>query len=264
MNPQTDWLTALIILAAGLVLGMLFLFKSRRRQENEDTLELRLDALVERLRDDGLDPAERVQLETETADVLRQIDARPAMGTAPASSFLASMMKGLAWGVTTFAVLGALGYMVATKASPRTPDPVAAAPAAQPEIAALEKQLAADPSNDVLRMDLARTELQRDNLMGVFEHTKIVLERNPDHSGALTMQAMVRAAMGEADVATQLLERATKSDPTNLDARVAMAWVHARNGRMSEAEKTIAEAVRAVPAEKELLDKVLVQIRTKG
>lgn len=195
MNPETDWLTTLIIVAAGLVLGMLFLFNGRRPKKNAD------------------------------------------------GSFLPSALKGFAWGMATFAVLGALGSMVMTKASPRP---------------------TAKPRNDIsARLDRAQQELERDNLIAVFDETKAVLERDPDNSRALTLQAMVRAAMGERDRATEMLQRAAKSDPLNLDARVALAWVHAQNGRMSEAEKTIAAAIHDVPSERALLEKVLRQIKTR-
>ena len=266
MNPQTDWLSAVIILAAGLILGAIFLYLTRRSKKGGD-LETRRDALIAQLRDPDLDPAERQSLELETAAVLRAIDEAVPAATAPASSFLASAMKGFAWGVATFAVLGALGYMVVTSASPRTaPTPVPVAAPAPPVVDAgiesLKKQIAADPRNVRLRNDLAHKELERDNLMAVFEETKIVLEQDPENSRALTLQAMVRAAMGEGDRATEMLQRAVKSDPRNLDARVALAWVHARNGRMSEAETTIANAIKDVPSEKALLEKVLQQIRT--
>lgn len=229
MSPQTDWLTAVIILAAGLILGLLFLYRSRRSDTS-------LDKLIEQLRNPDLDPGERERLELQTAQLLREMDESVPVR----SPFLASAMKGFGWGVATFAVLAALGYFVIAKASPK-PVPVAAA---------------SDP------LDLAQQELERDNLMGVFEQTKIVLDKDPENSRALTLQAMVRAAMGEGDRAAEMLQRAMKSDPMNLDARVAMAWVHAQNGRMSEAEKIIADAIVAVPAEKELLEKVLQQIKT--
>lgn len=269
MNAQTDWLTALIILAAGLVLGMLFLYMSRRSKKGVD-LAGRCDALVEQLRNPNLEAAERQRLEIETVAVLRALDDEPAeepviAEAVPAGSFFAAAMKGFVWGAGTFAVLGALGYMVATTASPRDASAAVTAPApAVPGdgIEDLRKRLAAEPRNHELRNDLAQKELERDNLMAVFEETKLVLEHDPENSRALTLQAMVRAAMGEGDRAMELLQRATKSDPRNLDARVAMAWVHARNGRMSEAEKTIALAVKDVPSEKELLEKVLQQIRT--
>ncbi len=266
MNPETDWLSALIILAAGLILGALFLFMTRRSKKSSD-LETRRDALVDKLRNPDLDPTERQALELETAEVLRAIDDVPApTEVVPASPFLAAAMKGFAWGVSTFAVLGALGYMVAMKASPRTapaPAPASAPPTTDPTIESLKSKIAADPKNLELRNDLAQKELEHDNLMAVFEETKLVLDRDPENSRALTLQAMVRAAMGEGDRAMELLERATKSDPHNLDARVAIAWVHARSGRMNDAEKTIASAIKDVPSEKELLEKVLQQIKIR-
>ena len=245
MNPQTDWLTAVIILAAGLILGALFLFMTRRRREKSP-----LDTLIEQLRDPGLDPAGRERLELQTAALLREMDEGVAEPAVAQASFFASAMKGFAWGIATFAVLGGLGYMVMAKASPKE------SPAAAP-VAAAAVPAGADP------LDIAQQELQRDNLMAVFEQTKIVLDKDPENSRALTLQAMVRAAMGEGERATEMLERAMKSDPMNLDARVALAWVHAQSGRMSEAEQTIADAIRTVPAEKELLEKVLQQIKAK-
>src|SRR5688572_6429587 len=210
MNAQTDWLSAVIILVAGLILGLLFLYKSRKSATP-------LDTLIEQLRDPDLDPIERERLELQTAELLRQMDESVPVAT----PFFASAVKGFGWGVATFAVLAALGYFVIAKASPK------------------ETIKAVDP------LDIAQQELERDNLMGVFEQTKIVLDKDPENSRALTLQAMVRAAMGEGDRAMEMLQRATKSDPMNLDARVAMAWVHAQNGRMSEAEKTIADAIAA-------------------
>jgi cytochrome c-type biogenesis protein CcmH/NrfG len=204
-----------------------------------NALETQRDALLAKLRDANLDPAEREALEVETAAVLREIDE-----TVPANPFLASAMKGFAWGVAVFAILAALGYMVVTSASPRDASP-------------------APSLTDQQRLDRAQQELDRDNLMGVFEETKAVLEHDPENSRALTLQAMVRAAMNEGDRATAMLQRATKSDPRNLDARVALAWVHAQNGRMPEAEKTIALAIKEVPSEKALLEKVLQQIKTR-
>jgi Tfp pilus assembly protein PilF len=239
MTAQTDWLSAGAILLAGLVLGLLFLFMTRRRSKTA------LDTLIEQLRKPDLDPAERERLELQTAELLREMDEGVATEPVATSSFFASAMKGFGWGVATFAVLAALGYFVIAKASPK-PMPVSAAPAA----------VSGDP------LAIAQQELERDNLMGVFEQTKIVLDKDPENSRALTLQAIVRAAMGEGDRATELLQRAMKSDPANLDARVALAWVHAQNGRVGEAETIIDDAIKAVPSEKELLEKVRTQFRS--
>lgn len=239
MNAPTDWLSAGAILVAGLILGFLFLFITRRRSKTT------LDTLIEQLRNPDLDASERERLELQTAELLRQMDDGVATEPVATSSFFASAMKGFGWGIATFAVIGGLGYFVIAKASPK--------PAPQPA----PVSTAADP------LDIAQQELERDNLMGVFEQTRIVLDKDPENSRALTLQAMVRAAMGEGDRAAEMLRRAMKSDPTNLDARVALAWVYAQNGRVNEAEKVIADAIEAVPSEKELLEKVRKQITTK-
>ena len=236
MNPQTDWLSAVIILVAGLILGLLFLYITRRSKTTP-----KLDTLIEQLRNPDLDPAERERLELRTAAILREMDEGMTPEPVATSSFFASALKGFGWGVATFAVFAALGYMVVTKAAPRSTQAAATAPA--------------DP------LEIARQELERDNLVAVFEQTKIVLDKDPENSRALTLQAMVRAAMGEGDRAAEMLQRAMKSDPMNLDARVALAWVYAQSGRMSEANKTLADAMDAVPSEKELLEKVRTQIQ---
>lgn len=202
MNAQTDWLSAVVILAAGLILGVLFFFLSRRRSRTT------LDTLIEQLRNPDLDPAERERLEQQSAAILREMDEGIAPEpVAATSSFWASAMKGFGWGVATFAVLAALGYMVVSKAAPRSAPAVPAAATVSP----------VDP------LDIAQQELERDNLVAVFDQTKIVLDKDPENSRALTLQALVRVAMGEGDRATEMLQRAMKSDPLNLDARVALA-----------------------------------------
>ncbi|HEX2059098.1 MAG TPA: hypothetical protein VHK90_00005, partial [Thermoanaerobaculia bacterium] len=69
MTSSTDWLSATVILAAGLILGALFIFFFTRRKsartlggdadlERKD-LEAKRDALVAQLRDPALDANER-------------------------------------------------------------------------------------------------------------------------------------------------------------------------------------------------------------
>ncbi|HEX7809404.1 MAG TPA: hypothetical protein VF608_11780, partial [Thermoanaerobaculia bacterium] len=84
MNVPTDWTSALAILAAGLILGLLVFFIARRRKASATNkrleLEAKRDALVEQLRTLGDDVAgdERAWLERETAEVLRALDRVPA------------------------------------------------------------------------------------------------------------------------------------------------------------------------------------------
>ena len=146
-----------------------------------------------------------------------------------AASTMNPAVKGFLWGAASFAALAGLGYFVMQSANPRdeggsvtggiASQQQQAAPAQpDPMVLQLEEAVRKNPDNLQMRNDLAQAYLERDNLMGVFEQTKFVLEKSPDDSRALTFQGLVRLAMGEGDEATKMLEHATKSDPKNLDA----------------------------------------------
>ena len=291
MDASTDWGSAIAILAAGLILGTLFVFFFNRRQAaaklgGEPDLELKdlqakRDALVQRLRDLGENATaeERRRLELETADVLRQLDEHKAPETQVAREHVSAhamnpAVKGFLWGAGSVAALAGLAWFVMNSAAPREEggmmtggiesqqSPQAAQPAqTDPMIQQLEAAVRNDPSNLQLRNDLAQAYLERDNLMGVFEQTKFVLEKAPNDSRALVFQGLVRMAMGETDGAMQMLRRASESDPKNLDAWVARAWMHAQQDQMVEAEKMIAEASRQSPDDRQKLEEVFAQMK---
>jgi cytochrome c-type biogenesis protein CcmH len=183
--------------------------------------------------------------------------------------------KGFLWGAGSVAALGLLFYFVMQQAAPRAEggsltggdSPMQQgqqqAPGQQPDPALQQLQAAVerDPNNLQLRNDLAQAYLERDNMMAVFEQTSFVLEKNPEDSRALTFQGLVRMAMGDMNEAVTMLQRATKSDPKNLDSWVSLAWVHAQNGNMPEAEKMIAEAAKSSPADKARLEQVFSQMK---
>ena len=287
MTGQTDWLSAVAILAAGLILGFLliYFFGRRKAAPVSDNLELRdlearRDALVAQLRDgDELSGDERTRLELETAQVLRQIDrigvtsARKESAPVKTATEQArpevrrATMIGFAWGAGTMAALGFLGYLVTTSLSPRE-DQAAPQPMQQPQQASrpdpalqqLEAAVKSQPENLDLRTDLAQAYLERENLMGVFEQTQFVLAKQPENSRAMTFEALVRLAMGESATAVTMLEKATKIDPKLLDAWVALAWVRTQEGNKKEAERTMQEAMRRRPDEKVRLQEVLDQM----
>jgi len=292
MNAPTDWVSAIAILASGLVVGMLFVYFFNRRKAapklgGEPDLELqdlegKRDALVARLREPGHSDAERRALETQTADVLRQLDKhqrRPGAAVRPAADAPVAAMnptiKGFLWGAGSVAALAGLGYFVMQQAAPRAPDvpvtgggPMAAQQQQQqpqappdPAVQRLEAAVQADPSNLQLRNDLAQMYLERDNLMGVFEQTKFVLEKSPDDGRALAYQGLVRLAMGDAGAATQMLQRATEVAPKNLDGWVARAWLYAQQKNLPEAEKMIASAIEQSPADRVRLEQVFQQMK---
>ncbi|HET7435615.1 MAG TPA: tetratricopeptide repeat protein [Thermoanaerobaculia bacterium] len=293
---STDWVSAVSILAGGLILGLLFAYFFNRRKsarmldadlERKD-LEAKRDVLVQQLRELDADaaPKERIRLENETAKVLKALDgyrATSPKAAAPAQpssgAFANPAVRGFLWGFGSFAAVAFLGYLVWQSANPRTENgPVTGGgPAgmqtaqqqpqqmpADPALQSIEAQVKATPDNLALRNQLAQAYLERDNLMGVFEQTKYVLERNPDDSRALAFQGLVRMAMGDAAGATRMLQHATKSDPTNLDAHVGLAWVYSQQGKEKEAEASIAEAARISPKDKPRLDAILAQMHNAG
>jgi cytochrome c-type biogenesis protein CcmH len=286
MNASTDWVSAIAILAAGLILGVLFMVFSRRRNartlggdpdlERKD-LEAKRDALVLQLRDPSIGVDERQRLENETADVLRRLDAFDRSAAAPATaaprtSGMDPAIKGFLWGATSVAALAALGYFVMQQATPRQEGQevtggMAAGRAQQPQAAPdpmvqqLEAAVRNEPANLQLRNDLAQAYLNTENLMGVFEQTKFVLAKQPNDSRALTYQSIVRMAMGEREEAQRMLQRATELDPKNLDGWVALAWVYAQTNRMADAERTIAQAVKQAPEEKGRLEALFAQMK---
>jgi hypothetical protein len=71
---MTDWLSASGMLLAGAIVGFMFLYGMKRRQQRGDLeradLEAKRDALIARLREGGSDP----RLEREAAEVLRKLD----------------------------------------------------------------------------------------------------------------------------------------------------------------------------------------------
>jgi tetratricopeptide (TPR) repeat protein len=290
MNAPTDWVSAIAILSAGLIVGLLFVIffnrkKSARRLGGEKDLaykdlNAKRDALVQQLRDldENASPEERRRLERETAEVLRQLDDRRGgdlvmepVQAAPVST-MNPALKGFLWGAGSFAALGLLGYMVMQAANPRQdggsvtggePSAMQAQAAQRPDpvIQQLEAAVQADPNNLALRNDLSQAYLERDNLMAVFEQTKFVLDKSPEDSRALTYQGLVRVAMGEGELAGKMLERATKSDPKNLDSWVARAWLYAQGDDMKKAESMIAEAAKQSPEDKARLDEVFTQMK---
>lgn len=294
---STDWLSAIAILAGGVILGLLFVYFVRRKPavpaaaeaeelEKED-LEAKRDALVRQLREEGLDAEERTRLELETAQVLRQLDAfkkqrrkgavapstqKPAVVVAQPAGKRAALV-GFAWGVGSVALLGGLGYFVMQSAKSRdanqgvtggetaTSTIRPATPPGDPAVQQLEAAVQKSPDDLNVRVELAKAYLERDNLMGVFDQTQYVLAKSPNDSRALTYQALVRLAMGQNADAKSMLDKATQSDPKFIDAWVALAWVNTSMGNTKDAQAAIAAAGKQHPEEKERLAQVYEKMK---
>jgi cytochrome c-type biogenesis protein CcmH len=279
MTGQTDWVSAVAILASGLILGLMFMYFFRRSKavapDPLQDLEAKRDALLRLIR--SAEGEERQRLETEAANVLRQIDQRddrrPRLSVSHAQAGQARRLSstspaaiGFVWGVVTTLAMVGLVFFVNRYSENRQQQPATAMqpaqPAADPALRNLEAAVQRQPEDLDMRIALARAYLERDNMMGVFEQTQVVLEKSPDDSRALTYQALVRMAMGDSASANEMLQRALKSDPKLLDAWVTLAWVQTQEGKTNEAEKTMREAMRRHPQEVARLQQILDQMKS--
>ncbi len=257
---MTDWLSASAMLLAGVIVGFMFLYGMKRRQERSDLeradLEAKRDALIARLREGGSDS----RLEREAAEVLRKLDGLgggPPPSAADAEGRGApqhAALKGFLWGVASVAVLIGIGWFVVRSSTPKEVQ------AADP-LAELERSVQQNPDNLALRDDLAKAYLDRENLSGVAEQTQYVLQRNPNDARALTYQALVRIAARQPEAAAAMLQRATQADPNLVDAWVGLAWLHSQSGDVARAEAAIGEAKRRHPEQSARLDELMAHLR---
>jgi Tfp pilus assembly protein PilF len=287
MTGATDWLSAGAMLLAGLIVGVVFLYamKTRKKVDGGEAelrdLEAKRDALVAQIRElaEGEDPEEKTRLERETAGVLRRIDERKSKTKKTAADerpqavvVRHAQLKGFAWGVGSVLVLVGIGWYVTQKAEPKNEGAMpqqSAAPMQQPqqtaqsdpEVQGMESAVNQHPDDLVLRNQLARAYLDRENLMGVFQQTQYVLQRAPNDPQALTYQSLVRMAMGQPDNADKMLHQALKVDPKFLDAYVALAWAQTSAGKNDDAAATIKEAQKQHPEQAERLAAVLTKMR---
>ena len=188
-------------------------------------------------------------------------------------------LRGFVWGTGTAAALGLLLYFVAQAAQPRgqggsvtggiatgtgAPAGQAQAPSTDPEEAAARDAVARNPDDLEARLSLTRIYLRNRNLMGVWNETQYILTKSPGHPQALSYQSIVRMAMGQPEMALEMLKQALRTDPNLLEGYVHLSFVYSRLGRASEAQATIAEAMRRFPEQADALKRVAEEVRTAG
>jgi Flp pilus assembly protein TadD len=124
-------------------------------------------------------------------------------------------------------------------------------------LAELRAHLEKNPDDHDARLDLARQLLLQRDLMGVWNETQQVLAKSPGHPRALSYQALVRLAMGQGDLAVEMLKQAIAAEPGLMEAHQNLAFVYASLGRKKEAEAAIADVARRSPEEAERLRQAL-------
>ncbi|MDQ6799842.1 MAG: hypothetical protein M3041_03295 [Acidobacteriota bacterium] len=260
---MTDWLSASAMLLAGVIVGAMFLYGMRRRQGRGDLeradLEAKRDALVARLRE-ARDPA----LELEAAEVLRKLDklSPNPPNAPPRAQTTQSTLKGFLWGAGSVAAIAAIGFFVMQQSKPVAQETQTAAPARTDSVADLERSVQQNPDNLPLRDDLAKAYLDRNNIDGVAEQTRYVLQHNPSDARALTYSAIVHIIARQPQAASAMLEKATQSDPNLVDAWVGVAWLSAQSGDMARAEAAMGEAKKRHPEMTARLDELMARLRT--
>jgi len=253
-------------------------------------LEARFDGLIEQLRELDDEAAKRTPeqlaherhgLELEAARCLRDLEGarqraarerkreepkkKEEEAVAPPTS---STLRGFLWGIGSIAVLGLLLYLASESSRPRddastSQMSASGAPGApdDAEIARLRAAVAAHPDETETRVELARALLERNDMMGVFEETRAVLAREPDEPHALTYQAVVRLAMGQAEQAEAMLKRAAERDPELIDAHIYLMLTYTELGREADADAALAAAIKSRPDHAESLRGLLDQMR---
>jgi tetratricopeptide (TPR) repeat protein len=236
---------------------------------------------------------ERFALEVRAAEALRAREqgssasapARRARASAAAAAQAASTpptgffatrpaLRGFLWGTGSAAAVAVLVFFVWRQAKPRAEggsltgnlpgeEEGRAAAEADPRVP-LQQRIAQNPDDLEARLDLAQLHLRQRDLMGVFNETKYVLGKQPGQPRALAYQALVRLAMGQPQVALDMLKQALATDPDLLEGYLHLALVHVRMGHAADAEATIQQASARFPAQAPMLAKVLDEMRAVG
>ena len=296
MNPAAviDWQSALAVLVVGLAAGGFLLWRTRQAPPSKPgahpleqrDLEARREALLLQLRelDDTASKRspeqlarERYALELAAATVMRDLDRAPAgakagrSGSAPPAAATPSApdrgaMRGFLWGTATASAVGLLLFFVSRASTPR--DEGGSVTGTAGRLSSSQNAgapAAASGAGDVeTRLAQARDHLAQQDMMGVWNDTQFVLQREPGNPRALSYQALVRLAMGQADVAESMLKRAMAAAPGLIDAPLHLAVVYARTGRKAQAEATIQAARSRFPEQREGLDRLMQQLTQEG
>lgn len=296
---EVDWIPALAALAVGLVGGAIAAWRVYLSGHAPAPagglalrdLEARSEALLRQLRE--LNDAaskrtpeqlarERYSLELEAARALRELRQAPpepsTVSPSPEAVVSASSpapadrpaLRGFLWGTGTMTSLGLLLFLLSRSTSERReggtltgnlPGEERTAPPPDSELARLEAAVSQSPEDVEARIALAHAYLARQDMMAVWNETKLVLERSPGEPRALSYQARVRLAMGQGEVATQMLKQALADRPDFLEGYVHLAIAYMGTGQPGEADATIDRAARLFPGEAKDLRELWGRVR---
>lgn len=282
---ETNWLPALIALAAGLAGGAIFMLRSSGKggrelfsQLDHQDLQARFDLLIDRLRaaragGAAVSSAGTLELEIEAARVLRELESTappvieaPKVEAAPQGG-IPLPAKALLW-ITGIASAAAVTYvllitsMIARpEGAPLTGDlSLTGAPPAAAE-QQLRERVMADPRDVEARLALARGMLDEGRMIEVWEQTEAVLAQNPDNGRALAYQSLVLLSIGNSEAAEATARKAVTAEPKMVEPWVHLALVHFQQGKLEEALGDLARAKSVSPADAPLIDRLAAEMR---
>ena len=295
MAAEFSWTPPLVVLALGAVAGAVVVAlrsknKSGPAVPSQETarasdLRRRYDALIRRLAE-GVPPEEKAAIELEAARILMEMEsgqaapppiaeAAPTSPAPQAHTKPASALAGFVYGMLAMGTLGGLIYLASSGAAVRTEGGsptggntmgaasstgVATSAAEDATLKALEESVRKTPTDIAQRVELTRAYLERRDLMKVFDQTQAILEIEPGQPHALTYQALVRVAMGQADQAEKMLIDAIKKNPRIEDAYIHLAIARVQLNNRKGAEEAIQQGQKEFPEDKEVLANVFTQI----
>lgn len=302
-----DWWPAVVVLAAGLVVGAVLIWRAlafsrnagrTRRDVPVQVRDLagKHDALLRQLREledtaSKRTPEqlarERYSLELEAAGVLLALDRGGASAAASAPSPAVARrrrrraapdragLRGFLWGTGTTGALLTLGFLVYQSAKPREPggsltgasqpgsQSTSGTAAAEGDEAGNRAAIAGNPDDIDARLALAEAALGRRDFMALWNEANAVLQRSPENARALAYQALVRVAMGQPELAIDLLKKALATDPALFEGYAYLALAYLRTGRTKESERTIAQASRRFPDRAEDVRRLLAALQER-
>jgi tetratricopeptide (TPR) repeat protein len=244
MDPsKVDWLPPLAVLGAGIVLGAAFL----RRLSRPAVPGTRVEAGA------GSEPAAG-----DSAD-----PGLPCTGR----------RRSILWDTGALAVAGGLLFSIAHAARPRAEgEALTGASTGRMTLASsstdgaeglVKAALARDPDDMEARLELARLSLDKQDYMAVWAETQKVLARSPEEPRALTYQSQIWLALGQPEVALEMLDQAVAMAPDILAAHAYRIDLRLRVGKTEEARAALAEAKRRFPAEAAQFDERFAEARAE-
>lgn len=234
--------------------------------------------------------AQRGALELELARVLRALDEPggasrpPAAATAdaaqavavPAPARPASTVKGFLWGVGSMAAVAGLFLWVSRTAevrqdgAPATGQGMGAGSGQQQvpqsgpatdEERQLQARIDQNPEDLEARLQLGEAYLRRGDLMGVWNESKHVFDRRPDDPRAQMLQAIARTAMGQPEMAAELLEKAVAKAPEMEEAHLQLGRAYLLMGREKDAERVFAAARQRFPEDAPEISRIFEELK---